>query len=552
MSRIIFQPELPVVHSAPNRTDIACFIGFLSLRQGAKIPGAITTWLSQQVLPKRAGVDILKDVPVPIDDWAVFDRLFAWDQRSNNPDDGGTYVGCAVRSFFAQGGRKCYIIRMGDSVSPAVLQQHKNDLLGGLIPGTVIATDKGDLDFLLDPVKVAAGDRANWSGIGHVFGLPDVSYICFPDLPELVAHAPEAKPNIAEPPPKEEHFVECSPELQTPPDTITPEITAPRCNDQGYTLWARVLQRLQGLARQDALIREMQLIAAIPLPDEGSAASTDIFNYLSGNDAGLGVLAHLPSLEEVFLPHQILPSVASDSSARYGAFVQLAYPWLRTNRSASLAEGLENPEGVLAGVLARNSLTRGTFNSATKIDVADVFDVYPILRSDETQTPGLPATSAQPQPLQRNLVERVSLFAPTPAGISLISDVTIHPDETYRQARVNRLVAVITRAARTLGEDQVFESNGEHTWSLVRTHLTELMTNLWRLGALDGDKAEDAFSVACDRSTMTQNDIDNGRMVASISFTPAALIETITVLLSISATDTSFDPLLVVTGVGVA
>ena len=430
MSRIIFQPELPVVYSAPNRTDIACFIGFLSLRPGAAIPGAITTWLGRQVLPRRAKVDILKDVPVPIDDWAVFDSLFSWDQRSDDPDDGGTYVGCAVRSFFAQGGRKCYIIRMGDSVSSKVLQEHKNDLLGGLIPGTVIADSKGDPDFLLDPVKVSPVDRANWSGSGHLFGLPDVSFICFPDLPELVAHLPEAKPNIAGPPPEEEHFVECSTAPESTPDTIAPEITAPRCNDQGYTLWARVLQRLQVLARQDALIREMQLIAGVPLPDEGSAASTDIFNYLSGKDAGLGVLPRLPSLEEVYLPHQILPSVAVDSSARYGAFIQLAYPWLRTNHSANMAEGLENPEGVLAGLLARNSLTRGTFNSATKIDVADVFDVYPILRSHETQTPGLPGAAARPQDLQRNLVQRVSLFAPAPVGISLISDVTIHPDET--------------------------------------------------------------------------------------------------------------------------
>jgi uncharacterized protein len=35
-------------------------------------------------------------------------------------------------------------------------------------------------------------------------------------------------------------------------------------------------------------------------------------------------------------------------------------------------------------------------------------------------------------------------------------------------------------------------------------------------GALLGDKPEKAYFVRCDRSTMTQNDIDNGRLVCLI------------------------------------
>ena len=40
--------------------------------------------------------------------------------------------------------------------------------------------------------------------------------------------------------------------------------------------------------------------------------------------------------------------------------------------------------------------------------------------------------------------------------------------------------------------------------------------NEWRNGALLGGKAEDAYFVRCDRSTMTQNDLDNGRLVCLI------------------------------------
>jgi phage tail sheath protein FI len=65
------------------------------------------------------------------------------------------------------------------------------------------------------------------------------------------------------------------------------------------------------------------------------------------------------------------------------------------------------------------------------------------------------------------------------------------------------------------------------------------MNQAWAAGALDGDSPSDAFSVRCDRSTMTQNDLDNGRIVVSLTFTAAALVETITVTLAIEASGTS-------------
>ena len=59
------------------------------------------------------------------------------------------------------------------------------------------------------------------------------------------------------------------------------------------------------------------------------------------------------------------------------AFLQLAYPWLKTSGSGALLESLEPPDGVLTGMLARNALTSGTFTSATKIVPAEVYDLSP-------------------------------------------------------------------------------------------------------------------------------------------------------------------------------
>ena len=47
--------------------------------------------------------------------------------------------------------------------------------------------------------------------------------------------------------------------------------------------------------------------------------------------------------------------------------------------------------------------------------------------------------------------------------------------------------------------------------------------------ALNGASVSEAFSVRCDRTTMTQNDLDNGRLIALVTLTAASTIETISV-----------------------
>ena len=66
----------------------------------------------------------------------------------------------------------------------------------------------------------------------------------------------------------------------------------------------------------------------------------------------------------------------------------------------------------------------------------------------------------------------------------------------------------------------VFEPNGELLWSNVRSTISDFLLNEWQNGALLGDKPEKAYFVKCDRSTMTQNDLDNGRLICLIGVAP--------------------------------
>jgi len=266
----------------------------------------------------------------------------------------------------------------------------------------------------------------------------------------------------------------------------------------------------------------MQFVAAFPLLQDLDAASADIHDVIAAQ-----------------MPELVPPLDGGAPGNISSAFLQLGYPWLKTAGSNVLLEQLEPPDGALAGLIARNALTRGTFTSATKIVPADIYDVSPVLPMPETRSSATALQWNVPGSPTKPLIERFSLFGMTAMGLRLLSDVTAYPGEQYRSGPVNRLVSVILRAARIMGESAVFHSNGPALWGRVQQLLQNLMARLWSLNALDGATPSQAFSARCDRTTMTQNNLDNGQLIAAVTFTAAATLETIRVQLAMEAGSTS-------------
>jgi phage tail sheath protein FI len=62
----------------------------------------------------------------------------------------------------------------------------------------------------------------------------------------------------------------------------------------------------------------------------------------------------------------------------------------------------------------------------------------------------------------------------------------------------------------------VFEPNGERLWANIRTTIENFLFNEWVSGALLGANPKEAFFVRCDRTTMTQYNIDNGQLVCLV------------------------------------
>jgi uncharacterized protein len=506
-----FETARVSVPAAPQRADIACFVGYVK-RSAAPLPGAVNDdlraagWVDGPWRLARQRIDSLEHLPVTVESWESFDQLFDWRARPVTAAGAGgvgptcaTYLGAAVRRFFAQGGRRAIVIRAGDPwpfmEDAGIRAMNRSARIAQLVP-----------QFVRGARPFESTNPLTWRGIQHFYGLGDASMLCIPDLPDACAEDPEAPDATLPLIPRTEGFLECSEaEAGPPPDIALRLLAAPRC-DSGLGDWTRAIASARDFLYRHR--RDTILVAALPLVS-APPAQRDPIEYLQIR----GVLLAEGTDAE-----------GTDAGSVSSAFVQLAYPWLATRSAEDLPQLLEPPDGLVAGLIAAGALARGTFRSVAGSLLPAVTDTEPVASW------GLGSKG----PWAR-LAQRVCLVARQPDGWALQSDVTTSPIAAWRAGSVSRMVASLVRVARATGEAEMFGANGPELWTRVRRHLEALLTSYWLEGGLGGTSPDEAFEVRCDRGTMTQADLDAGRLVAKIIVLPAAAVEHITVVLALSA-----------------
>jgi uncharacterized protein len=98
---------------------------------------------------------------------------------------------------------------------------------------------------------------------------------------------------------------------------------------------------------------------------------------------------------------------------------------------------------------------------------------------------------------------------------------TVSSDPEWKYVNVRRLFIYVEHSIDKATQWAVFEPNNERLWANIRRMVEDFLFVLWRDGALVGAKPEESFFVRCDRSTMTQNDLDNGRMICLVGISPS-------------------------------
>ena len=101
-------------------------------------------------------------------------------------------------------------------------------------------------------------------------------------------------------------------------------------------------------------------------------------------------------------------------------------------------------------------------------------------------------------------------------GILVWGARTTSTDPEWKYVNVRRLLDFLEHSIERGTQWVVFEPNGETLWSHVRSQVADYLTEQWRAGVLQGMKVSDAFFVRCDRTTMTERDLDEGRLICLV------------------------------------
>lgn len=190
-------------------------------------------------------------------------------------------------------------------------------------------------------------------------------------------------------------------------------------------------------------------------------------------------------------------------------YAGLYYPWVVAPNpdfnpvSPSMpAELTLPPSGFVCGVYARSDIERGVYKAPANEVIRSALRFERLVNTGEQETLN---------PLGVNCLR---YFAGR--GHRIWGARTTSSDPEWKYINIRRYFLYLEHSIDRGTQWAVFEPNGERLWANVRDTIVSFLHNEWVNGALLGDKPEQAFFVKCDRSTMTQNDLDNGRLICLI------------------------------------
>jgi phage tail sheath protein FI len=185
----------------------------------------------------------------------------------------------------------------------------------------------------------------------------------------------------------------------------------------------------------------------------------------------------------------------------------LYYPWISAaSLEAGGGEVLLPPSGFMAGLYAYTDITRGVHKAPANEVVQEALDLE------------LHINTAQQGVLNPLGINCIRSFPGR--GIRVWGARTLSDDPDWIYVNVRRYFLYLEHSIADSTNWVVFEPNGEALWASVSGSIDAFLYNEWFNGRLAGKRPEDAYFVRCDRTTMTQADLDNGRLVCLVGAAP--------------------------------
>jgi len=253
------------------------------------------------------------------------------------------------------------------------------------------------------------------------------------------------------------------------------------------------------------LVDEIAIVAA-PGATAGYKDDTDRAHAIVA-----GVVAHAERMRYRIAvidsgDNQTMPEVRATRALIDSKHAAFYYPWIRILDPVTHTEINLPPSGFVAGIYARVDRERGVFKAPANEEVHGATGLEVVLDDGRQEI------------LNRDGINCFRFFPD--GGFRLFGARLASSDPEFRYVNVRRYLAYLEHSIDRGTLWAVFEPNGEILWANVRTPIQNFLLLEWRSGALMGTKPEQAYFVKCDRSTMTQADIESGRLVCLIGVAP--------------------------------
>jgi phage tail sheath protein FI len=196
----------------------------------------------------------------------------------------------------------------------------------------------------------------------------------------------------------------------------------------------------------------------------------------------------------------------STRAALYHPWIEIFDPLQRPAQGAPPPRIMLPPSGFVTGIYARSDIERGVFKApANEI-------VRGLTRFEANINKG------RQEVLNPEGINALRFFEGR--GNRVWGARTMSSDPEWKYVNVRRLFIFLEHSIDKSTQWAVFEPNNERLWANIRFAVEDFLLLQWKSGALMGSKPEEAYFVRCDRTTMTQNDLDNGRLICLIGVSP--------------------------------
>jgi phage tail sheath protein FI len=180
-------------------------------------------------------------------------------------------------------------------------------------------------------------------------------------------------------------------------------------------------------------------------------------------------------------------------------------PWLQitlTGQNSTNQKVYLPPSGHVAGIYAGTDSSRGVWKAPANVPVQNITGLKTYIVKGEQDILN---------PAGVNAIRRFDTL-----GIRVWGARTLSSDNSVMYINVRRTLIFLEASIDQGTQWVVFEPNAPTTWERLTDSVTAFLTTQWANGALFGIKPSDAFFVRCDETTMTADDIQNGRLICQI------------------------------------